>query len=85
MHFHLKDWLIYDNQVPGSDLKRCGKYFSDVMIGEGDMDIKGFWQLTNEREKALYVNPETRDWSNSRPALEVFQEVCRTMRSWEEV
>ena len=81
VHFHLKDWLIYDNQVPGSDLKRCGKYFSDVMIGEGDMDIKGFWQLTNEREKALYVNPETKDHTGKRSALETFKQVCDILRS----
>ena len=82
VHFHLKDWLIYDKPVPGSDLKRCGKYFSDVMIGEGDMDIKGFWQLTNEREKALFVNPETKDHTGKRNALETFKQACSILRSY---
>ena len=86
VHFHVKDWRVSNaKDSMTSERKRCGKFFDDATIGHGDMDIAGFWKITNARERRLYVNPETRDWSNVRPALEVFQEVCRTMRSWEEV
>lgn len=85
VHFHVKDWTVSNvNFSETSELKRCGRFFDSATIGYGDMDIAGFWKTTNERERQLFVNPETKDWSNTRPALEVFQEVCRTMKSWEE-
>ena len=83
VHFHLKDWYISDTPKENYDLKRCGKYYGDATIGEGDMDIAAFWKLTNARERELYVNPETRDWKGNRTPLEVFSKVCAEMRSWE--
>ena len=83
VHFHVKDWLVKDTPFENAEKKRCGKYFSDATIGEGNMDIKSFWQLTNARERQLFVNPETRDYSGKRTALETFRQVCAEMKSWE--
>ena len=83
VHFHVKDWYVSDTPSPAGDLKRCGKYFTDATIGEGDMDLAGFWKLTNSAERELYVNPETRDYTGKRSPLEVFRQVCAEMRSWE--
>ena len=83
VHFHVKDWYVTDTPIPGSDLKRCGKYYTDATIGEGDMDIRSFWQMTNARERSLYVNPETKDYTGKRTAVEVFKQVCAEMHSWE--
>ena len=83
VHFHVKDWYVSDTaDRQGADLKRCGKYFTDATIGEGDMDIKSFWQLTNEKERQLFVNPETRDYTGKRSALETFKQVCATLQSY---
>ena len=82
VHFHVKDWYVSDTPSAGADLKRCGKYFTDATIGEGDMDIKSFWQLTNARERELFVNPETRDYTGKRTALETFEKVCATLQSY---
>ena len=83
VHFHVKDWLVKDTPFENAEKKRCGKYFADATIGEGNMDIKSFWQLTNARERQLFVNPETRDYSGKRTALETFRQVCAEMQSWE--
>ena len=83
VHFHIKDWKIFDTPHENADLKRCNRYFADTTIGEGDMDIKGFWQLTSAEERECYVNLETRDFSGKRTALETYQKVCAYIRSWE--
>ena len=83
VHFHVKDWAVSDVPREGFTAKRCGKYFADIMIGEGKMDLRSFWRLTNARERALFVNPETRDFSGRRPYLETFKKVCAEMKSWE--
>ena len=82
VHFHIKDWYVSDSPAPNAELKRNGKYFADATIGEGDMDIKTFWQMTNDRERQLYVNLETKDYSGKRTALETFKKVCDTVNSY---
>ncbi len=84
VHFHVKDWYVFDKCRSNTTPKRCGKHFADATIGEGDMDIKSFWQMTTAQERAIFVNPETRDYSGKCPPLEVFKKVCAEMRSWEE-
>lgn len=83
VHFHVKDWYVFNAPNERTTPKRCGKHFADATIGEGDMDLKGFWSLTTPEERQLYVNPETRDYTGKRGALETFKQVCATMRSWE--
>ena len=83
VHFHVKDWYVSDVAKEGFTPKRCGKFFGDATIGEGDMDIKSMWQLTNARERELYVNPETRDYTGKRTAIDTFKQVCAEMKSWE--
>ncbi|MBQ7207136.1 MAG: sugar phosphate isomerase/epimerase [Lentisphaeria bacterium] len=83
VHFHVKDWKVSDVPREGYTPKRCGKYYADATIGEGDMDIRSLWRLTNARERSLCVNPETRDYSGKRTHLETFKKVCAEMKSWE--
>ncbi|MBR7131403.1 MAG: sugar phosphate isomerase/epimerase [Lentisphaeria bacterium] len=82
VHFHLKDWSVFDCEVPGSDKKRCGKFFRDATIGEGDMDIASFWAEVSPAESRLFVNPETRDYTGKRTHLETFRKVCDTLNSY---
>ena len=84
VHFHVKDWHISEQPCEKHTLKRDGRYYGDITIGEGDMDIRKFWRLTNDRERQLYVNPETQDYTGKRSSLEVFKQVCAERRSWEE-
>lgn len=83
VHFHLKDWKIYDQKPAGidADLKRCGKYFQDITIGEGDMDLRSFWQETTPAERELFVNPETKDFTGKEPYIETFRKVCKYLQS----
>ncbi|MBQ9501772.1 MAG: sugar phosphate isomerase/epimerase [Lentisphaeria bacterium] len=83
VHFHVKDWYVSDVPRDGYTPKRCGKYYADATIGEGDMDIRSLWRLTDARERSLCVNPETRDYSGKRTPLETFKKVCAEMKSWE--
>ena len=84
VHFHVKDWYVSDIQKEGYTPKRCGRFFADATIGEGDMNIRAMWQQTNAKERELYVNPETRDYTGKRTALDTFKQVCAEMKSWEE-
>ncbi len=84
VHFHVKDWYIFDEEKNNAKLKRCGKYFLDATIGEGDVDLKKFWQTLTPSECNIYVNPETRDWAGKRNAVDVYKQVCAEMRSWED-
>ena len=83
VHFHVKDWYVSDTPGEKYTPKRCGKFYADATIGEGDMDIRSFWQLTTEKERQLYVNPETHDYTGKRTAVDDFKQVCAEMRSWE--
>ncbi len=82
VHWHFKDWYISDAAFEHSDLKRCGGYFADAMIGDGDLPLQRFWSILTPAEKTLWVNPETRDYSNTMTPLAAFQEICRRMRAW---
>ncbi|MBE6368950.1 MAG: sugar phosphate isomerase/epimerase [Lentisphaerae bacterium] len=83
VHFHVKDWHVSTTAQADYTPKRNGLYFRDALLGEGDMPIGDFWQLTNDAERQLWVNPESCDFTGKRPVLEVFQEICNEMRSWE--
>ncbi len=83
VHFHVKDWHVSTTPKEGYTLKRNNLYFKDALMRQGDMPIKDFWILTNERERSLWVNPESCDFTDQRPPLEVFKEICAEMRSWE--
>lgn len=84
VHFHLKDWIIRDAPFqPDGDLKRNGKYFGNVIIGQGDMDVKGFWDLVTPEQKATcYVNMETLDFTRKKSPAESLKEVADMLRNW---
>jgi sugar phosphate isomerase/epimerase len=82
VHFHLKDWHITDTPHPGSTLKRSGKYFSDAVIGEGDMDLKRFWSTVDPAGRELYVNLETMDFSDPSATAAVLKRTARMLQNW---
>lgn len=84
VHFHLKDWKVSDNKTENCEKKRNGKYFADALIGEGDMDIKSFWQSITPDERQIYVNPESFVFTDI-DKLETFKKICAEMRSWENI
>lgn len=82
VHFHLKDWKIYDTQQPGTTLKRNGKYFADAVIGQGDLDLKRFWDHVDTAGRQLYVNLETGDFSGKQDTPGVLKQVSEILRHW---
>ena len=82
VQIHLKDWKIFSSPQPGAALKRSGKYFSDAVIGTGDMDLKAFWNTLDARGRDLYVNLETTDYDGTSSAAEVLKKTADALRSW---
>jgi len=64
------------------DLKRCGKYFADTVIGEGDMDLKAFWNTVDARGRELYVNVETTDFARTSSKEAVLKKTANLLRNW---
>jgi sugar phosphate isomerase/epimerase len=82
VRFHLKDWKIYDSEQPGTTLKRNGKYFANAVIGQGDLDLQGFWNHVDEAGRQLYVNLETGDFSGKQDTPGVLKQVSDQLRNW---
>lgn len=82
VHFHLKDWKISNQKEPGSTLKRDGRFYQDAVIGEGDLDLKKFWDAVDSRGRELYVNLETHDYSEKRDHAAVLRKVSDMLRDW---
>ena len=82
VHFHLKDWKISDQPAEKFGLKRCGKYFADAVIGEGDWDLKAFWDTVDARGRELYVNLETTDFARTSSAAAVLKRTADLLRNW---
>ena len=82
VQFHLKDWKIYDSPHPDATLKRCGKYFANAVIGEGDMPLKEFWDTVDAAGRELYVNLETTDFYHTSSAAEVMKKTSDLLRNW---
>ncbi len=82
VHFHLKDWKIYDSPRPDTTPKRDGRHYADALIGTGDMDLRGFWEQLLPEHKQLYVNLETLDYSGRLNHREALKQVSDTLRNW---
>ena len=82
VHIHLKDWLISSEQRPGSTLKRCGKYFANAMIGTGNLDVRGSWDVLSALDRESFVNLETADFSGKLPVKEALKQVSDNLRNW---
>ena len=78
----MKDWKIYDSPRPDTTPKRCGKHYADAMIGEGDLDLKSFWDTVDAKGRELYVNLETKDFSGRMTAPESLRKVSDYLREW---
>lgn len=82
VHFHLKDWKITDREEPGSTLKRDGRFYREAVIGEGDLELRKFWNEVDSRGRELYVNLETADYSGQNMTPEVLRKVSDVLRNW---
>ena len=83
VHFHLKDWLIYDEPAEGTFPNRDGRHRANIIIGEGDLDLKAFWDIvTPEQKKNCYVNLETFDFTGKMPKKEAMKKVADLLRNW---
>ena len=82
VQFHLKDWKISVRPEEHYDLKRCGKYFADAVIGDGDLDLKAFWNTVDARGRELYVNLETTDFARTSSAAAVLKNTADRLRNW---
>jgi len=81
VHFHLKDWKIFDAFQPGSDLKRTGKYYRDCVIGEGDLDLPPFLKNHVLPVYDGFFNLEASDPSGRRSPKEVMRDVCAYLKA----
>lgn len=82
VHVHLKDWKVYDSPRADTTPKRCGKYFANAVIGEGDMDLKTFWSHFDDRGRQLSINLETMDFRNPESTPDVLKKVSDLLRNW---
>ena len=80
VHVHFKDWIITDKPVPGSELKRDGRYYTLALIGKGDIDFKATWKAIQESGYNGYVNLETCD--PVIPVQDALKQVCNALRDW---
>lgn len=84
VHFHIKDWSISASPRPGYEKRRSGVYTRDVMLGDGDLKLREFWRLLDERERNLWANAESADFTGSLPPVEAFKIIVGRMRSFEQ-
>lgn len=84
VHFHVKDWFVSSAPKEGYTKKRNGTWMGNALLGDGDVKLREFWQETTAEERQIWVNPESCDFSDKRDPKEVFTEICRRMRSWED-
>lgn len=82
VHFHLKDWKISDSPFPGAEKKRCGKYYADVLIGKGDLELRDFWNSIDSRGRTLFVTIESFDFSGRQSRVESLKFVAEQLRNW---
>lgn len=82
VRFHLKDWKIADQEIPGSDKKRNGKYFAMCAIGEGNVDLRGLWDMVIPEQKNFTVNLETWKPDGSPFSLDEYRIICDRVRNW---
>ncbi|MBO5761356.1 MAG: sugar phosphate isomerase/epimerase [Lentisphaeria bacterium] len=83
VHFHLKDWLIYDSPAEGTFPNRDGRHRANIIIGEGMLDLKAFWDIVlPEQKKNCYVNLETFDFTGKTSKKESIKKVADLLRNW---
>lgn len=80
-HVHIKDWKITDEEIPGSELKRCGKYFSESLIGEGNLDIASTVKAIQKSGYDGWVNLECFTETPEISHEMVMQRGCAYLRS----
>ncbi len=82
VRFHFKDWKISGTPIPDGERKRCGKYFANAMIGDGDLRLREFWQSLDAKAKQIPVNLETVDFTKKLSPADAMKHVSDLMRSW---
>ena len=83
VHFHLKDWKIFDSPAENTFPNRDGKHRANITIGEGDMDLKAFWDVVApEQKERCFVDLETMDFTGKTPLKETLRSVAARLRNW---
>ena len=83
VHFHLKDWLIYDAPNENTFPNRDGRHRADIIIGEGVQNLKGFWDIVDpEQKKNCCVNLETLDFTGKLSKKEAIRKAADYLRNW---
>ena len=83
VHFHLKDWLIYDEPNENTFPNRDVRHRANIMIGEGVQNLKEFWDIvTPEQKKNCYVNLETLDFTGKLSKKEAIRKAADYLRNW---
>lgn len=82
IRFHLKDFRISETPRENWSRSRGGRFYRAAVIGEGDLDVEGFWKTLDDESRELYATPETNDPENRIPAPQVLKEVTDRMRTW---
>jgi len=81
VHMHCKDYRITDAPVEYSDRKRCGRYFTDSVIGKGALPIAELWKTMKKDGYTGAVNLETADPSGKLSPVEVVKRSAEYLRS----
>ncbi|MBE6355608.1 MAG: sugar phosphate isomerase/epimerase [Lentisphaerae bacterium] len=82
VHMHMKDWIFYDENLPGTYPVRCGKFFKHAVIGEGDMDWRSIWNDFDDRIRKLYVNLEIFLPYSDAPRIPILKRVSESLLNW---
>ncbi len=79
VHAHFKDWDIVDQPEEGFRKMLDGRYYRAALIGEGDVDTKGCWQIMKESGYTGYINIE---YENKKyPADQAIKKVTEYLRN----
>ena len=81
-HIHLKDWNISSVPTEKAELKRCGRYFADAVIGRGDLDLKASWDVLSPADRECFVNLETMDFCGTSSTRDVLKKLSDELRYW---
>lgn len=79
VHAHFKDWYIKDDPVDGYRLMLDGRYYKPALIGEGDIDTAGCWEVMKHYGYDGYINIEYE--SNDYKADEAIKKAVEFLRS----
>jgi len=79
VHAHFKDWNIIDHPEEGFREMSDGRYYKAALIGEGNVDTVGCWNVMKDYGYKGYINIEYEN--NKYPAPEAIRKVTDYLRN----